>query len=495
MNNENQPNLYNENVINTYIEKWDNVIFSTKPVHQKRAKEAILTAYNIAGNRFIPDIYFLTSTSPEQNLALKRILSEKASYFSLKSNLLDILLIGMQRTKNNNEKFLELFSVERPYVSVRSEKFSKVCNLLYEPYIYDSISYKLITYELSLTNLWIYDLYIDYVNSNCNLQIWNILKSLCEECQYLLTFDRFCIIIERPSKLYLDSEQRPHAEGKAAITFADDYEIYCNHGTKIPARYGRISLSNWQSEWVFSEENSLGNRDYSAPQEIVITLLATIGYKKFSQELPEIRDRYWQKDGRSRYPSLIDYAIDNVIVEWQRFHYYDYYKGGSDIDWQIEQWNKFSSDKEIAEKFPCKLSEELSILYLIYRGDYQLAPGLHFYPLEEAIENPTPELHNYLVRLFYGDRQEIYYVLCDNEERMISHVYCQFSGEEPVIYAECVTSLIATIAQCYQEGAYYIAIDEQTGERSIEQNLDAIEPIFEKFNPDQIDNWRKIWKG
>jgi hypothetical protein len=78
---------------------------------------------------------------------------------------------------------------------------------------------------------------------------------------------------------------------------------------------------------------------------------------------------------------------------------------------------------------------------------------------------------------------------------MISHVYCQFPNEETVIYAECVTSLIVTLAQCYQEGAYYIATNEETGERSIEQNLDAIEPIFEKFNPDQIDNWRKIWKS
>jgi hypothetical protein len=100
-----------------------------------------------------------------------------------------------------------------------------------------------------------------------------------------------------------------------------------------------------------------------------------------------------------------------------------------------------------------------------------------------------------ILPLFHGDRQEIYYVLCDNEERMISHVYCQFPGEEPVIYAECVTSLIVTIAQCYQEGAYYIAIDEETGERTIEQDLDKIEPIFEKFNPDRIDTWRKIWKG
>jgi hypothetical protein len=491
MHNEHTENI---NIIDNYVRKWDATVFSTKPINREKTKTSILNAYNIAG-KFTPDIYFLTSTSPQQSLILKRILSKTGSYFILKRTLLDILQVGIQRTKSNANKFSELFLAEIPYISARSEKFEKVCNLLYEPNIYDSICRKILAYELSLTNLWIYNLYIDCVNTNCNLQIWNTLNSLCEECQYLLTFDRFCIVIERPNNLYLDSEQRPHAEGKAAITFADGYEIYCNHGTKIPAKYGKFSPSNWQSKWVLSEDNSLGNRDYSESREITIALLAEIGYKKFSQELPEIRDRYWQKDGKSRYPSLIDYAIDNVIVEWQRFYYYDYYKGGGDIDWQIEKWNKFSSDREIDRAFPCKISDELSILYLIYRGDYQLAPRLHFYPLEEAIENPTPGLENYPVRLFHGDRQEIYYVLCDNEERMISHVYCQFPGEEPVIYAECVTSLIVTIAQCYQEGAYYIAIDEETGERTIEQDLDKIEPIFEKFNPDQIDTWRKIWKG
>jgi hypothetical protein len=63
-----------------------------------------------------------------------------------------------------------------------------------------------------------------------------------------------------------------------------------------------------------------------------------------------------------------------------------------------------------------------------------------------GINYPTPGLESYPVRLLHGDRQEIYYVLCDNEERMISPVYCQFPNEETVIYAECVTSLIVTIA-------------------------------------------------
>jgi hypothetical protein len=196
---------------------------------------------------------------------------------------------------------------------------------------------------------------------------------------------------------------------------------------------------------------------------------------------------YW-----SNYEILIEQAILE-IVNWQYFHYGNLYR-------KIVNLNKAVQTQliieEFIEKFSIKLSHELHRIYQsYYTGRHQIAPGLHFYQLEEAIDNPSPGLESYPVRLFHGDRQEVYYVLCDNEERLVSHVYCQFPDEEPVIYAECVTSLIVTIAQCYQEGAYYIAIDEETGERSIQQDLDKIEPIFEKFNPDQIDTWRSLWKS
>ena len=64
-----------------------------------------------------------------------------------------------------------------------------------------------------------------------------------------------------------------------------------------------------------------------------------------------------------------------------------------------------------------------------------------------------------------------------------------------MVYAECITSLIVTIAQCYQEGCYYVETDRETGIREIKQDLDRVEPIFDKFNPGQIDVWRKIWKS
>jgi hypothetical protein len=488
--------LSNEkNIVNACIEKWDNIAFSTIPINRRKAKEVILAAYKIAGCRFTPDIHFLTSVSAEQCSFLESMLPSAREYFVLKRHLMDELSIDLDNKQIVKDRFSGLFSLGNPYISVRSEKFTRLCDLLYDQNIYNSVFYKVLNDELSLTNLWVHDLYISNISNNCNLDIWNALKSLCEECQFLLTFDQICVVIERPIEIHLDTEQRPHANGKPAIIFADGYEIYYNHGVEIPEKYGKVKPHNWRPEWIFAEENNLDIKCIQESEELILALLSEIGYKRFSQELPKIRDRYWQKDGLFRDPSLIDHAIDNVIVEWQRFHYHEYYSGGSDINWQAENWNKFLSVREIIQVFPCKISDELSTFYLIYRGDYQLSPGLHFYPLEEAIKNTISGLDNHTIQLFHGDRQEIYYVLCDNEERMISPVYCQFPDEEPVIYAECVTSLIVTIAQCYQEGAYYIAIDEETGERSIQQDLDKIEPIFEKFNPAQIDNWRKIWKS
>ncbi len=80
-----------------------------------------------------------------------------------------------------------------------------------------------------------------------------------------------------------------------------------------------------------------------------------------------------------------------------------------------------------------------------------------------AIDLPPPEiLNDYLLPISYGDRQEIYYVLCDNIQRPYSHVYCQFPNEEPTIYAECISSLMATIAQCYRDGGYYVAIRKKS---------------------------------
>jgi hypothetical protein len=107
---------------------------------------------------------------------------------------------------------------------------------------------------------------------------------------------------------------------------------------------------------------------------------------------------------------------------------------------------------------------------------------------------------SFLMPIATGSCRDIYYTKCGKKIVEKSPIWVSFPGENPLEYAGSLTSLMVTIAECYEEGAYYPKFnlyDEEfrTGEWVIEDNLEKVESIFEKYNPDQIDNWRKIWKG
>ncbi len=482
-------------IVDRYIEKWDRILFSTEPVDRAKATKAVIDAYH-AIDLPPPEIFFLSSPSLEQNSFFHSVTYDDNPYpISIKCLLHDKIMAILKETPIKNIDLGFRFTLDGRGFYTRGEIFKNLCSILYEQHIYDIHCdrnmnfHKILEYELLVTNVWPFDFYIDHISDKPDTETWSILKSLCEECPYLITYEKVCLVIDRPSELALDRELVPHAEGKAAIKYADGYELYCNHGTVIPAKYGQVHPSEWRSESiVFDEDNNVIRED----SESIVSVLFNIGYQTFSQELPGKRERYWNnKKGSLRtYCDFIEYAI-GYIFGWLRFHYCDYYNLGENVDRKTRghygMW-------EIAKNFPFKLSEEF-VIFSVYKGDYRLAPGWNLHSLIQDIENIDPGLNISPVQIFHGDRQEIYYVLCDNIQRPYSHVYCQFPNSEPIVYAECISSLMATIAQCYRDGAYYVVRNEQTGEKEIQQDLDKIEPIFEKFNPEQIDNWRKIWRG
>jgi hypothetical protein len=289
-----------------------------------------------------------------------------------------------------------------------------------------------------------------------NAQAWEILKTLNQECPFLFALSDICVVIQRPMEIHLDNEQLPHAQNKPAMIFGDGYQVYYYHGISIPERYEKISFDSWQPQWILDEID-----EYSRN-----ILIYNIGYKKFNHEFPE--HDFWQNRNL-----LLSESID-IIINWQLYHYNQLcLKYPPTEDLQI----KPDDIIKITDSLPFKLPTELWSLYQYYNGGYQLTPRLYFYPIKQAIQalsnlNWIKSDTGYPFPVFKGTRDEIYYVLADDPEPTYSHIYCIFP-----------------------EGAYYIAIDEETGARLIEQDLDKIEPIFEKFNPDQIDNWRKIWKS
>jgi hypothetical protein len=185
----------------------------------------------------------------------------------------------------------------------------------------------------------------------------------CEECPYLLTYEDACLIIDRPSELYLDRELAPHAEGKAAIKYADGYELYCNHGTVIPRKYGQIHPSDWNPEAILVDEDNNLNGDFAG----IVSILTGIGYKRFREELPDKKEQYWTKGGSPRkYNRFINSSME-YILNWLHFYYYDYYNFGKDYytvdentDWETYHKNiegRYGRQKIIYESLPFKIPE------------------------------------------------------------------------------------------------------------------------------------------
>jgi hypothetical protein len=482
--------LSNKDVNLAYIivKQWRKYLFERTTTDRAKTIDVINHIYETLKLKKLP-VFFLEGVSNalgfvEQNFPPSEYCSDIIhcnNYKPLISDLFYLVLEGINEEYNSQSPHSEAMSE----ILVREQDvFSWVYYGIFAQLYQDYYLSKMIDIAANHVNNCYLQYCIEELNLNYNQESWNILKNLAQECPYLIPLSKACIVIERPIEIHLDNEGLPHAYNQPAMIFGDGSKVYYHHGIPFAAKYGEVLIDDWKPEWILSEEERMDR----------MILIHTIGYKRFHNEYPHVD--FWRQYDRTFYESASQFSID-IITSWQLYHYNQLYlKHPQTDDLKINA----EDARNIIDSLPFKLPTELWSLYQYYNGGYQLTPGLPFYPLKQAIQalsnlNWIKSDTGYPFPLFKGNRDEIYYVLADDPEPTYSHVYCILPGEEPIIYAECVTSLIVTIAQCYQEGAYYIAIDEETGERSIEQDLDKIEPIFEKFNPDQIDTWRKIWKS
>ena len=114
-------------------------------------------------------------------------------------------------------------------------------------------------------------------------QWYDCLNQLLEHCGWFIPFEDVCIVCvkrsstegNRPSKFSLDSETRLHAEGEAAIQFADGYGLYYYHGVALPEKYGKVHPDRWQARWLLEEKNA----------ELRRILIQAIGYNRICEEL------------------------------------------------------------------------------------------------------------------------------------------------------------------------------------------------------------------
>ena len=129
----------------------------------------------------------------------------------------------------------------------------------------------------------------------------HLYQVLAQNCGWIFSFEKICILCDRPRALRFDNEQRLHAEGEPAIQFADGFSVYAHHGVRLPAAYGKLHPEHWPAEWLLSEENA----------ELRRVLIQGIGYDRICQELEANSLDTWQEYELLRI---------NANVDWERMH-------------------------------------------------------------------------------------------------------------------------------------------------------------------------------
>jgi hypothetical protein len=125
------------------------------------------------------------------------------------------------------------------------------------------------------------------LNINCSKfkGLWACIKN----CGWFIPFADVVLISPRPyairTRINSLGNHELHADGKSAVYYCDDFQIYANGGVRLPAKYGSIETKNWKSKWLLEEKNA----------ELRMCLIKNIGYDKICQELEAKKLDSWRE--------------------------------------------------------------------------------------------------------------------------------------------------------------------------------------------------------
>ncbi|MEL6928443.1 MAG: hypothetical protein AAFO95_07405 [Cyanobacteria bacterium J06600_6] len=269
-----------ELLIPSFIEKWQEIAFSTEPTNKIEIERAIKKIYSKL-KLAEPIIYYCdrpTSTYDVlQNIDLDRFGS------SIHSEICAFLFVQIedfltaQMTEDLWEQLEDALRISnfdcKPFVSWNFMK-DDVLNRFYG---FDDIAF----YEgRILSRLISYGLTFDFCQmivdrfSDRLTEIWNIFQVLANNCSQLFFYEDICIAYEKLGIISVDDRGLLHNDGQPAIEFRDGTKIYACHGNTIPEQYGKIPHNQWRVNWLSKAEMRL--RDI---------LILGIGESKICQEL------------------------------------------------------------------------------------------------------------------------------------------------------------------------------------------------------------------
>ncbi|MBD2184884.1 DUF6745 domain-containing protein [Aerosakkonema funiforme] len=280
-----------EALIPVYREKWLRIALSTEPIDKEKAAEAVTEAYVLIGRKkphiiFCDSPYAVDKTREQlvKGLSLPQLINSVSN--ELESELWDKLVgqLWEELTSRITNK-LEARIWEDLEETIGTE--------LIEQFDFDDL---INPEELAKWCTWI-DFCISVLNLSYSSKTeWILLQNLIKSCWIICTYQEVAIICDRPRILSFDNQNRLHAEGSAAIQYADGFSFYAYHGVTLPEKYGKLHPNQWQAKWLLEEKNA----------ELRRVLIQGIGYSRICQELQAIELDSWQEYTLLKIDSNVD---------------------------------------------------------------------------------------------------------------------------------------------------------------------------------------------
>lgn len=317
-----------EALILNYWEKWKNIAFSTEDINNN-ALEFVKNLYSLV-DKTNPQIILCNSP----HAAINEMLLLSSPQSQLNNNLVDDIekLISiqlknfwrqtsLQRGTSNKFKYL-LPSFEEIDLEFYVENSFNLINIVL------GMNQSELVWQLWIKNInarcmshldWIYiattfDFFISELDCYYDPELYQVVQQVLFIGGMIFPFDGICFVCTRPTKLSFDNEYLLHAEGEAAVQFADGYSIYAYHGVRLPDKYGKLHPEEWQPKWLLEEKNA----------ELRRVLIQGIGYSRIIEQLQAVELDSWQEYTLLKINSDIDvepiYLLKMTCPSTQRIH-------------------------------------------------------------------------------------------------------------------------------------------------------------------------------
>ncbi|MBD2452182.1 hypothetical protein H6G76_34785 [Nostoc sp. FACHB-152] len=290
-------NSSQRSLIKTYQDKWEPIALLTEPINMRQARSDLEKIYELLGLAK-PMVYFVESPLSALN---------KLNIHNIDNRSIDIEHHLIQNLKKQlrsnlwNELQIKLYnSLHRKLWNSVGKRIYRLLEPEFE--LEDYLELESRSQELSesqyfnpvsdcipiddlVTTASLLDFCYSVLNCYGDEQLWQAYQSLVMNCGWLWTYERFCIVCERPRFLSLDDQNRFHGEGQPALQFNDNLSIYAFHGLVVPEKYAMTVPSQWQAQWLLEENNA----------ELRRILMQGLGYSKICQELRAKKLDTWQE--------------------------------------------------------------------------------------------------------------------------------------------------------------------------------------------------------